>query len=166
MSTQAPTIDTHVPIKVTDLPNEPAELAVGRPDLPTPSLWQNSVQVTHKATGRKAIVVRVDWGTNMFRAFYPEQQRFSERTEWEHCRDWDVDVTYSPRELERQAARNKLEAEIAKLDPSSFAAVQVLCDDDDPAKALAKLEALRQLGVVKASPEAAQAVITEGKAKK
>lgn len=169
---QAPSLATHVPVKV-DLPDEDTELSVGRDDLPTPSLWQRSVEAKHKITGRRAVVARVDWATNMFRAFYPDEGdpgpdgkptgRFAERTEWEHCRDWDVAVTWSPQELERQAAQRKLQGEIATLDPKSLAAVSVLCDDTDPVKALAKLEALRQLGVVKTSAEAAQMAVAEVK---
>lgn len=168
-----PTIETHVPI-TTQLPTEGTDLAVGRPDIPPPSLWQQSVKVVHKLTGRSAVVARVDWSMNMFRAYYPDQGdldpitkmpkgRFAERTEWEHCRDWDVAVTFSPKELERQAARQRLDEEISQLDATSMAAVMVLCDDPDPAKALGKLEALRRLGVVKASPEAAKTVMTEAK---
>lgn len=164
-----PSIDTHIP-KTASLPAEPAHLSDGRPDLPTPSLWQNSVRCTHKVTGKPAIVVRVDYGTNMFRAFFPEEGdidpdtqerkgRFAERTEWEHCANWDVEVTYSPKELERQAARAQLEMEISKLDATGLAAVTVLCDDPDPTKALAKLEALRALGVVKVSSEAAKVAV-------
>lgn len=171
-----PSIETHVPLQV-HIPEEPRELAVGRPDIPPPSLWKGSVKVrtahTHRwGAGKEAVVVRVDHSTNMFRAFYPDEGpiddttgkpvgRFAERTEWEHCRDWTVEVTFSPKELERQAARMKLESEIALLDKTSLAAVSILCDDADPVKALAKLEALRQLGIVKASSEAAQVVIAE-----
>lgn len=164
-----PTIETHIP-KTQEIPSESNDLAVGRADAPTPSLWQRSVKVVHKVTKKPAIVHRVDWGTNMFRAFYPTegetdpntglpQGRFSERTEWEHCRDWDVEVTWSPKELERQAARKKLEEEINKLDAASIASVTVLCDDPDPAKALAKLEAMRAMGWIKGpAPVVAAAV--------
>ncbi len=110
---------------------------------------------------------------NMFRAYYPnelgkngEPGRFAERTEWEHCHDWDVDVTFSPKELERQAAATRLAEEIALLDGPSMAAVAVLCDDPNPSKALAKLEALRRLGVVKVSAEAAEAIVEEAKPKR
>ncbi len=166
----APSIETHIPVKV-EIPAEGDDLAVGRPDLPPPSLWQQSVQVTHKKTGRPAVVARVDWATNMFRAYYPDEGpkgvdgkpsgRYSQRTEWEHCRDWEPTVTFSPRELERQAARELLEEEIGKLDAKSLAAVSVLCDDPDPAKALAKLEALRQMGVIRATSEVAQVAVAE-----
>jgi hypothetical protein len=169
----APTIETHVPV-TAPMPEEGTELAVGRADIPPPSLWQHSVKVTHKVTGRQAIVARVDWGTNMFRAFFPNEGpmvdgkptgRFAERTEWEHCRDWVVDVTFSPKEMARQAAREKLAEEIGKLDADSLANVTVLCDDPDPAKALAKLEAMRRMGIIKASPETAQAAVDAVKKK-
>lgn len=172
MNNPLPSIETHVPVTTT-LPEESNDLAVGRPDLPTPSLWQHSVQVSHKVTKKLAVVARVDWATNMFRAFYPDEGergpdgipvgRFSERTEWEHCHNWDVSVTFSPRELERQKARTMLEDEMAKLDVGEAAAVMVLVDGDDPVKGLAKLEALRRLGVIKGSVEAVQAVIAETK---
>lgn len=163
----APTIATHVPV-VVSLPEEKAEIASFRLDLPTPSLWQHGVKVVRKIDGKEAVVHRIDWSTNMFRAYYPGEDRFGERTQWEHCRDWNVAVTLSPQEQERQAARELLDAEIARLDAKSLAAVSVLCDDPDPAKALGKLEALRALGVVKVSSEAAQAAVSDvqGKAKR
>lgn len=173
MSNQAPSIATHIPVTV-DMPDEDATLAVGRPDLPTPSLWQRSVQVAHKITGKSAIVQRVDYATNMFRAFYPDEGeldpetgapkgRFAERTEWEHCRDWNVAVTFSPKELERQAAFKKLRDEMDRLDKTTLALMSVLCEDADPVRALAKLEALRHIGAVKVAPEVAAAAIDEMK---
>lgn len=169
----APNIDTHVPLKI-ELPQETNDLLVGRPDLPTPSLWQQSVVCKHKVTGRVAIVARVDWGTNMFRAYYPDEGeidpdtgkpagRYSERTDWQQCAEWQVEVTFSPRELERQQAREMWQLEIATLDPKSLAAVSVLCDDTDPMKALAKLEALRAMGVIKSSVEVTKAAVDEMK---
>ncbi len=166
----APSIETHVP-KTAEIPEEENELAVGRPDIPVPSLWQQSVRVVHKVTKQPAIVARVDWSMNMFRAYYPDEidpktgdkGRFATRTEWQHCRDWDVEVTFSPRELERQAARQLLEDEISRLDAKSLAAVTVLCDDTDPEKALAKLTALKELGVVKVSVAAAKVAVDEVK---
>lgn len=162
-----PSISTHIPL-TTEIPNEENILAVGRPDAPTPSLWQRSVKVRHKVTGKPAIVHRVDWGMNMFRAYYPDQTnaegevgRFAERTEWEHCRDWDVEVTYSPKELERQAARQLLAERTAKLDAKSMALVAVLCDAEDPQKNLAKLEALIASGLVKGDVETMAPVLEE-----
>lgn len=168
-----PSIDTHVPV-TAEMPNEATDLAVGRPDLPVPSLWQKAVQVKHKITGKVAVVATVDHAMNMFRAFYPDEGdidldtgrpkgRFSARTDWEQFKNWDVAVTFSPRELERQAAMARLHTEIAKLDATGLAAVTVLCDDPDPTKALAKLEALRALGVVKVSTEVAQVAVAEVK---
>ena len=166
-----PSIATHIPL-TEELPTEGADLAVGREDLPTPSLWQRSVRVKHKLTGEPVVVHRVDHGTMMFRAFYPdrpgekgEMGRFGQRTEWEHCRDWDVEVTFAPAELERQASRRQLEEEISKLDEASMALVTVLCDDPDPRKAMAKLRALMQAGMVKGSPDAAQEVLTTKRGK-
>ena len=170
-----PSIQTHVPV-IEELPraDDVGQLS-GRPDLPTPSLWQKSVKVKHKASGKPAIVVKVDYGTMMFRAFFPtetgahgEQGRFSERTEWYHCRDWDVEVTFSQAELDRQAARRVLEDEIAKLKPESVGIAAVLCDDPDPAKNLAKLKVLVKIGTLKtsATPEVLAAAVAETKATK
>lgn len=159
----APTIETHVPV-VAELPDETNDLMMDmRQDIPPPNLWQKSVKAKHKLSGRSVVVARVDWATMMFRAYYPDEDRFATRTEWEHCRDWDVEVTFSPKELERQAAKVKLDAEIAQLDAKSLAHVMILCEDPDPAKALAKLEALRAMGVIKASAPAVEAVVAETK---
>jgi hypothetical protein len=168
-----PSIQTHIPMIASTLPEEPKELAEGRPDFPTPSLWQERVQVVHKRTNRRAVVVRIDRGTNQFRAFYPDEGEvgadgkpvgvYSTRTDWQNFADWDVQVTFSPKELERQAALAKLENEldaINKVDPEAFAWIQVLIDDGDPKKALAKLEAMRRGGFIK---EAAHAALSETK---
>lgn len=168
---QVPSIETHIP-KTEAVPNEPNELAVGRPDAPTPSLWQRSVKVKHKVTGRPALVHKVDWSMNMFRAFFPEEGeidpetgrpvgKFSERTEWEHCANWDVEVTFSPAELERQAAKTRLSEEIAKLEGRSLALATMLCDDPDPAKALGKLELMISAGLIQGSPDALTAAAAE-----
>ncbi len=162
MNNGIPNIQTHIPV-VSELPEEEAELAVGRPDLPVPSLWQQAVKVKHKVTGQEAVVARMDHNMNMFRAFYPAENRFAPRTEWQHCRDWQVDVTFSPKELERQAAAAEFRRQTEAMDPTELAAVMVLVDADDPAKALAKLEALRRLGVVKAAPAVVQAAVSEAK---
>jgi phosphotransferase system HPr-like phosphotransfer protein len=92
--------------------------------------------------------------------------RFAERTEWEHCRDWDVEVTYSPRELERQAAAKKLAEQIAMLDARELGIVSVLCDDPDATKALAKLEAMRAAGFIKGAPEVVAVAVEETKSRK
>lgn len=159
-----PSIATHEPLKDTTIPDEAATLAVGREDFPVPSLWQRSVRVTHKITGEPAIVHRVDHGTMLFRPFYPnrlnedgEPGRFATRTEWEHCHDWNVEVTYSAAELERQATRKQLEDEIAKLDEASVALVTILCDDPDPRKAMGKLKAMLAAGMIKGSQAALEA---------
>ncbi len=109
------------------------------------------------------MVARIDHATNLFRAYYPDEDRFDSRTEWRQCKDWQVDVTFSPAELQRQAAKTKLDQEVSRLDAAELAAVMVLVDDPDPAKALGKLEALRRMGVIKASPAAAHAAAIEAK---
>lgn len=160
---QNPNIETHV-AETADLPGEDYGNLVGREDLPVPSLWQPKVKVTHKRTGRKAVIFRIDHGMQMFRAFYPDEDRLATRTEWEQCKDWDVDVTFSPAELERQAAMAKLEEEINKLDARSIGLARVLCDDADPNKALAKMNLLVQSGMLTPmSAEAAEALIAEPK---
>jgi hypothetical protein len=161
-----PSLATHVP-QTGELPPEDQGQLTGRPDLPVPSLWQGKVKVRHKTTGEPAIVARVDFGMMMFRAFYPAREgrdgavgRWSERTEWEHCREWDVEVTFSPAELERQAAKKLLEEQISRLDAQQIALARVLCDDADPNKALAKLRMLIQSGLVKI-PEEVAAMVAE-----
>lgn len=166
-----PSLDTHVPLKI-HVPKESDALAVGRPDIPAPSIWQKSVKVVRKLDGLEAVVNTLDLTTMMFRAYYPDEGerdedgkpagRFADRTEWEHCRDWNVAVTFSPRELERRAAKQLLDEEIMKLNPKELAAVSILCDDPDPAKGLAKLEALRALGII-SSVDVTSAAIAETK---
>lgn len=171
---RTPTVETHVPVVafIPDESNDP--VGDSRKPIDPPSLWKRSVRCTHRETGRVAVVQRVDHHTNMFRAFYPDEGdldpetrkpvgRMSTRLEWEHCRNWIVDVTFSPKELARQAAARELEIEVSKLDAAGLAAVSVLCDDPDPRKSLAKLEALRAMGVLKASTAAAQAAVGEMK---
>lgn len=171
----APSIETHIAV-TAELPEENRDLAVGRPDLPTPSLWQSRTTVTHKLTKRRAVVVRVDYGTNMFRAFYPDEGatgedgkpagRFSERTEWEHCHEWNVEVTFSPREIARQEAMRRLEEELKRVDPEDRDDAMLMLDDVDPVKALAKLTMMCRRGMFRMSAVAAQAVAAEKKAGK
>jgi hypothetical protein len=160
-----PTTDTHVPVEC-HIPGEAEWDGGGRPPLEVPSLWRKGVKVVHKLSGREAAIHVIDLSTRMFRAYYLDTKTHDSRVEWQHCRDWNVQVTLSPAEEKRVAARRVLEDEIAKLDPKELAAVEVLVDEPDATKALAKLHALRALGVIKAAPEVAQAAITEGKAAK
>lgn len=172
MGHRAPHVDTHIAERV-ELPPEPSDDEQDRPDEPTPSLWQNSVKVVHKLSQRTAVVVRVDWNMNMFRAYYPDERakdgtmgRFSSRREWEHCHDWLVQTTYSPAELDRQAAHTRLEAELddmARTDPKGLALAQALCDDPDPARNFAKLQKLREAGLIKSSAEVMTAAVEKGK---
>lgn len=160
---QNPSLDTHV-AELGELPGEDHGQLVGRADLPVPSLWQERVKLRHKRDGRTATVFRVDHATCMFRAYYPDEDRLSHRTEWEHFKDWDVLVTFSKAELERQAAQRLLEEEIAKMDGRSIGLARVLCDDPDPNKALAKLHLLVQSGMLTPmSVEAADAIVSEPK---
>jgi hypothetical protein len=162
-----PSIDTHVAL-TEEIPKENLDQISGRPDMPTPSLWQKQVKLTHRVTGKPCIVVRVDHAMMMFRGYYPTERnadgalgRFAERTEWEHCRDWEIETTFSPAELERQAAKRLLEEQIEKLDATQIALAKVLCDDADPNKALAKLRMLIQAGLVKVPEEIAPAVLPD-----
>lgn len=156
-----PNLDTHV-AELGVLPPEDHGQLVGRADLPTPSLWQDRVKVKHKQTGREALIFRVDHSTCMFRAFYPDENRLSNRTEWEHFHNWELQLTFSPAELARQAAAVLLEEEIAKMDARSIGLARVLCDDEDPNKALAKFQLLVQSGMLTPlSTEAAEKLIAE-----
>jgi hypothetical protein len=132
---------THVPVKV-EIPGDD-DFAAERAVFPTPSLWQAGVKVRHRRdANREAIVRHVDYKTNQFRPVG------GSRTTWENCMEWDPLVEPSPQEKERVAALEKLQAEMASLGPDDLAAVQVLVDDPDPSKALAKLEAMRRLGII------------------
>jgi len=163
----APTISTHVPL-TESLPEEAAELAVGRADIDPPSLWKRTVSVTHKVNGRKGVIVRVDHAMCMFRAYYPDTKQFAPRTEWEHFRDWAPDVTFSPEELSRQAAIHAYKLELDKLDADALALASVLCEDADPAKSLAKLRMMMSAGLIKLGANAAVAeqAVADVKSKK
>lgn len=162
-----PNHETHVPVKV-DIPADADYSGEGRKFMPPPSLWQPGVLVTHKASGKKAVVRVIDFYTNQFRAFHPETGENDERTVWRRCEDWLPEVTLSPAEQEKQAAREALEAQIAKLDAKELGLVSVLCDDPDPKKALAKLAAMRNAGLIKGDAEVVAAALekTETKAAK
>lgn len=145
MSNQAPNHTTHTPIQVV-VPTED-DVLLERPKMPTPSLWQDGVQVTHKADReRKGVVRRVDWVTRQFRLVG------APRTAWESFDQWDVLVEKSAAEMAKDAARAALAAELETLDADDLAAVEVLCDDPDPAKALTKLNAMRKLGIIGGKP--------------
>lgn len=142
MSTaQAPDHTTHVPIQVV-VPTED-DVLLERPRAHTPSLWQQGVQVTNKEDqDRKGVVRAVDYVTRQFRLVGEP------RTHWESFDNWVVLVEKSPEEKARDAARAELEAELASLDADDLAAVSVLCDDPDAAKALAKFNAMKRLGII------------------
>lgn len=152
----APSAETHIPEK-GDLPDEPERLIADRPDAPTPSLWQRSVKVKHKLTGEPALVQRIDWGVGLFRAYYterldPESGKkgvFATRTQWESCSNWDVETTFAPHEIERQVAAAALAAEYDSLSDQERALVLAFCDDPDPNRNVAKLQALRAAGLIK-----------------
>ncbi len=144
---QQPTPDhtTHTPIKVS-IPTED-DVHFERARLPTPSLWQEGVQVTHKMDAtRTGTVRRVDHLTRQFRLVGMA------RTQWDSFDDWIVLVEKSVEEKAKDAAREKLVAEMEALDADDLAAVEVLCDDPDPTKALAKLAAMRKLGIIGSKP--------------
>jgi hypothetical protein len=141
-----PNAQTHVPVKVT-IPLDDT-MSTERPYMPPPTLWQEGVKVKHKRTGRENIIRAVDLATQMFRPVFDEYGNAANRTHHEQMSEWDVLVELSPAEKERDLARQKLEAELAALPADDLAAVSVLIDDADATKALAKLEAMRRLGIV------------------
>ncbi len=158
---KAPTHETHIPLKA-EIPPPPEEIQAERPYVHPPNLWQEGVKCKHKVTGQEAIVIRIDLGTMQFRPYYPETQTHASRTEWQACAEWQVETTLSPKEVARQEALKQLQAEMAALDKTELAWASVLAADDDPAKSLAKLEAMRAGGFLKGKPETVAAA-TEGK---
>lgn len=160
-----PNAQTHVPVTV-DVPAESAWTGEGRQYMEPPTLWKAGVKVVHKLTGREAVIYRMDLGTMQFRPFYLDTQSHAGRTEWESSRDWNVSVTLHPDEMAKRDVRKKLDAEISALDPDELEAMHALVDGDDPAKGLAKLNALRKLGVIKSKPAVAAVAIEEAGAKK
>lgn len=145
MTQQAPDHTTHQPIKVL-IPTED-DVLVQRERLPTPSLWQVGVQVTHKADQTRTGTVRVvDYVTNQFRLVG------SSRTMWESFEHWNVLVEKTPEEKAKDEARELFLLELESLDPDQLLAVEALCDDPDPAKALAKFNGLKKLGVIGGKP--------------
>lgn len=141
MNIPAPDHTTHTPIKVV-IPTED-DLVLERERLETPSIWQEGVQVTHKQDpDRKGVVRRVEYTTRQFRLVGQP------RTSWESFDNWNVLVEKTAAEKAKDAARIELEEELAALDADDLAAVQVLCDDDDATKALAKFNAMKRLGII------------------
>lgn len=141
MSQQAPDHTTHTPIQVAVSLED--DVLLERERMPTPSLWQEGVQVTHRVDQeRKGVVRRVDWVTRQFRLVGQP------RTSWESFENWVVLVEKSAAEKAKDAARLALQAELEALDADDLAAVEVLCDDPDPSKALVKLNAMRKLGII------------------
>jgi hypothetical protein len=158
----APSVETHIPEK-GELPKEEERLIADRPDAPTPSLWQRAVKVRHRVTGEPAMVVNPQWATCQFRAYYTDRLdpitgvkgTYGNRTQFESFDRWEVETTFSPLELERQAAAASLAEEIASMTEQERALVSVWCDDPDPNKNVAKLQALRVAGMIKsAGPKA------------
>lgn len=147
MSQNVPTHETHQPIQVT-IPTED-DTRTERGPMPTPSLWQVGVKATHKATRREVVVRVIDHKTNQFRAVGDD------RTTWQACAEWDVLVELTPQERKKDEARLVLQDEIASLDAEVLPLVEVLCDDADPEKALAKLRAMRRAGMLGAPPSPA-----------
>lgn len=138
--------NTHVSVKGEIPADDTFELE--RAPQPTPHLFQPGVKVTHKASGRTNLVRVVDWKTNQFRPVYDRFGNTAGRTIWEPFAEWDPVVEPSPAEKERLAAKTKLEEQLATLSVDDLAAVSVLVDDEDATKALAKLEAMKRLGIV------------------
>lgn len=152
-TTAKPNAQTHI-AEVTTIPLGDGEWTEGRAPLEAPTLWKSGVKVIHKLTGREAVIFRMDLGTMQFRAYYPDENRLDARTEWQHAINWNVKVTLHPDELARRKAREELDQAIASLDADELAAVEALVDGDDPTKGLAKIQALRKLGVIKGRADA------------
>jgi len=137
---QTPTVATHRPV-MAQLPAD-EEVVHERAPIPPPTLWRPGVKVTHKATQREGVVRVVDLYTLQFRLVGES------RTTWQAMKDWDVLVEPTEEERERQSAGDQLREELSKLDAEQLALVEVLVDDPDPRRALAKLHAMRKMGVV------------------
>lgn len=150
----SPNQSTHVPVMVVVPAETENWTGDGRPYLPPPTLWKVGAEVVNKRTGRRAAIRVVDHMTMQFRAYYPDTGENDGRTMWQHCHEWNVSVTLSPEEETRLAAKRQLDEEVAKLDIDELAAVEVLVDDPNPTKALAKLEALKRMGIIKGAPAA------------
>lgn len=141
---QAPDHTTHQPIRVS-IPTDD-DVHFERERLRTPSLWQPGVQVTHRADEKRTGTVRVvDHMTNQFRLVGQG------RTQWESFEHWIVLVEKTPEEKAKDEAREMFLLELEALDPDQLLAVEALCDDPDPAKALAKFNGLKKLGVIGAA---------------
>lgn len=85
---------------------------------------------------------------------------------WQSMADWIPQTTLSEAEVLLQETRAKLHQELASLDKGELAAVEVLADDPDPARALAKIEAMRRLGIIKTTTPPTKAEVTNAKEKK
>lgn len=157
MSTM-PNTQTHI-AEVATIPIADGEWSEGRPPMEAPTLWKSGVKVVHKLTGREAVIFRMDLGTMQFRGYYPDENRLDARTEWQHARDWNVKVTLHPDDLKRRAAAEVLEKAISSLDPKEVGWATVLLDGDDPIKGLAKLNAMRESGIIKSAPDVLAAAV-------
>lgn len=144
MSNQQPDHTTHVPVHVA-IPTED-DVLVHRDPLPVPSLWQDGVQVTHRAdAARVGVVRRVDHMTRQFRLVG------AARTSWESFDNWIVTVEKSAAEKEKDAARERFVNELATLHADDNALVELLIDDPDPVRAMSKLTLMKKAGLIGAS---------------
>lgn len=158
----------HVPVKA-ESPDEDAEAAHDRPDIPPASAYAKSAVVTNIRTKQKAVVHRVDLITRQLRLWYPDRkhlplkEQFDGRTEWQSFDNWVPEIQFSPEEIARQEAKVQFAAELEEFDQDGLQLVTVFCDDPDPVKALAKLRALKKSGLVKVA-NAMSAVVSEANA--
>lgn len=158
-----PNAQTHIPVVVV-IPADETMIGDGRAYMQPPTLWREGVEVVHKVSSRRAVVYKIALDTMQFRPYWPDEKKHAGRTEWESCKDWIPQTKLHPNEIARREAQQALQAQMDALDAKEVAAVSVLVDGDDPKKGLAKIEALRALGVIK-SPPAAVAAAVEEKAK-
>ncbi|HYE92349.1 MAG TPA: hypothetical protein VEA38_15070 [Terriglobales bacterium] len=132
--------EIHTPTRI-EIPTED-DLGVDRQKIPHPGPWQDGVRAKSKKTGEVVWVRRVDTDTRQFRIVGEP------RTKWHSFEDFDPIVEKSPADIAREKATAELAEELAKLTPEQAAMVQVLADDADPVKGLAKLRALKGIGAL------------------
>ncbi len=139
---QEPNHTTHQPILV-QVPTSD-DVHVERPRLPTPSLWQPGVRVTHKTDPTREGVVRVvEYATRQFRLDgHP-------RVSWESFDNWNPLVEKTAEERAKDEAAEKLREEIKSLSGNDLLVAEAWLEDEDPVRALKKLAALKAAGVIK-----------------
>lgn len=157
----------HVAVINDEIPDEDAADLEPRADIEPPSPYRRKAVVVHRRTKERAVVHRVDFVTRQIRLWYPKRAemgldkkaQFDERTEWRSFDDWEPEITESPEETERQAALKQFADELQGFDVDELEVVRAFCDDDDPRKALKKLQAFKRMQIAGGgtAPKAAKA---------